>query len=104
NLLLLAACVGFALFSIAQTTVTDSFKVDGIYRSFRLYIPPGAASAPRPLVLNLHGMGSNAFEQQYYSNLMPIADTARFYIAFPEGTTHDGTSFWNVGLPGLPPV
>ena len=88
----------------AQTTLIDSFRVDGIYRSYRLYIPAGGGGGSRPLILNMHGLGSNAWEQQYYSNFMPVADTAGFYIVMPEGTAYMGTTFWNVGFPGTPNV
>lgn len=103
-LLLLAAMAGCILSTHGQVTITDSFKVDGIYRSYRLYIPPGIEQTSSPLVLNMHGLGSNSFEQQYYSLFMPIADTAGFYVVMPQGTSYNGTAFWNVGLPGTPQV
>lgn len=84
----------------AQTTLVDSIVVDGIYRSYRLYIPASLNAVTRPLILNMHGLGSNAVEQQYYGNFMPIADTAGFYVVMPEGTSVSGTTYWNVGFPG----
>jgi polyhydroxybutyrate depolymerase len=98
-LLLLVLLSGFSCLK-AQTTVVDSFIVDGIYRSYRLYIPASFNAATRPLILNMHGLGSNAIEQQYYGNFMPIADTAGFYVVMPEGTSISGTTYWNVGFPG----
>ena len=103
-LLLIAAMACGAVSTSAQTTIEDSIMVDGAYRSYRLYIPPGNTLSERPLVLNMHGLGSNAFEQQYYSNFMPIADTAGFYIVMPQGTEYSGSTFWNVGFPGTPAV
>ncbi len=102
--LLLVALAIISLRTAAQTTVLDSFIVDGVYRSFRLYIPAAFNSTTRPLVLNMHGLGSNAFEQQYYGNFMPIADTAGFYVVMPQGLSFAGTTFWNVGFPGTPNV
>src|SRR5436189_976215 len=99
-----AAMLCFMSSTIAQTTLVDSFMVDGIYRSYRFYIPVNLTQPTRPLILNMHGLGSNAFEQQYYSNFMPIADTAGFYIVMPEGTSFNGSNFWNVGFPGTPAV
>jgi polyhydroxybutyrate depolymerase len=52
----------------------------------------------------MHGLGSNALQQQYYGNFMPIADTAGFYVVMPQGTSASGTTFWNVGFPGTPNV
>ncbi len=89
----------------AQTTLVDSFQSDGVWRSYRLYIPasytPGNAA---PLILNMHGLGSNALEQQAYSNFMPIADTAGFLMAYPQGLSSNGTTYWNVGIPLTPPT
>lgn len=102
--LLFASLAICAFSTIAQTTIEDSFKVDGIYRSYRFYIPALITQDMRPLVLNMHGLGSDAIEQQYYSNFMPIADTAGFYIVMPQGTSYNGTTFWNVGFPGSPQV
>jgi len=97
----------FCLKSFSQTTIVDSFKSDGIWRSYRLYIPANYSSAnARPLILNMHGLGSNAFEQQYYSNFMPIADTAGFLMAYPQGLTTTvatvTSTYWNVGIPLTP--
>ena len=104
--LLLAAIFSVAITSTAQITVEDSIVVDGRYRSYRLYIPTALSSGNHPLVLNMHGLGSNAIEQQYYGNFMPIADTAGFYVVMPQGlsATYMGTTttFWSVGFPGTP--
>ena len=87
----------------SQTTVIDSFQCDGVWRSYRLYIPANYSSGgARPLILNMHGLGSNALEQQVYSNFMPIADTAGFLMAYPQGLSSSGTTYWNVGIPLTP--
>jgi polyhydroxybutyrate depolymerase len=99
-LLLLLVLIGGLSGARAQTTLIDSIIVDGIYRSYRLYIPASFNAATRPLVLNMHGLGSNAIEQQYYGNFMPIADTVGFYVVMPQGTSINGTTYWNVGFPG----
>ena len=86
--------------STAQTTIVDSFRSDGIWRSYRLYIPANyTTGTARPLILNMHGLGSNSLEQQGYSNFMPIADTAGFLMAYPQGLSANGTTYWNVGIP-----
>ena len=87
----------------SQTTIVDSFQCDGVYRSYRLYVPANfVAGAHHPLVLNLHGLGSNAIEQQYYSNFMPIADTAQFLMVYPQGLSAQGLTYWNCGIVGTP--
>lgn len=73
--------------SSAQTTIIDSFLHDGIYRSYRLYIPALNDGVKKvPLLFNLHGLGSNAYEQENYGDFRPIADTANFIIVSPNGT------------------
>jgi polyhydroxybutyrate depolymerase len=81
----------------AQTTLTGTIQSGGLTREYRLYVPAGYNGAtPVPLVFNLHGFGSNNLEQQLYSNFMPIADTAGFLIALPNGTLdNSGLRFWN---------
>ena len=84
----------------AQNTVVDSFVYGGVMRTYRLYVPPAYDGSSRwPLVLNLHGYGSNSWEQNFYSNFQPIADTAHFITALPDGTyDQTGKRFWNAGF------
>lgn len=89
--------------SMAQVTVTDSIYSGGIYRHYRLYVPAiYSGSQPVPLILNLHGYTSNAFQQQYYGSFMAIADTANFLVVQPDGTDPGTGQFWNAGFAGSP--
>ena len=96
--LFLTVCLISAL--QAQTSLTRSFVHGGITRNYRIYIPAVyTGSQPVPLVLNLHGYGSNAFEQEIYGDFRPIADTANFILVSPDGTVQPGTTdtqYWNV--------
>ena len=87
------------LLSFGQQTIYDSIYVGGLQRQFILYVPasyhPGT---PVPLVLNFHGYTSNAYEQMFYGDFRPIADTAGFIVVHPMGTLDIlGTPHWNVG-------
>lgn len=81
----------------AQTTVQGSFIHGGIARTYRIYVPAiYNSSVPVPLVLNLHGYGSNNTSQEAYGDFRPIADTANFIIVHPNGTLDgSGNLYWN---------
>lgn len=81
----------------AHAAVVDSIVSSGIYRSFRVYIPPAySVSKAVPLVLNFHGLGSNGFEQEAYTEFDQIADTANFIVAYPDGEeVLPGSDGWN---------
>jgi polyhydroxybutyrate depolymerase len=81
----------------AQQTITGSFVYDGINRTWRLYVPASYNPAnAAPLVLNLHGYGSNNLEQEFYGDFRPIADTAGFLLVHPNGTPDGfGIMHWN---------
>lgn len=84
----------------AQTSITDSIISGGIYRKYILYVPAVYHSSyATPLVINMHGYTSNAQQQQYYGNFMPVADTANFLVVHPQGTKDSGGyPFWNAGI------
>ncbi len=70
----------------AQTIVSDSIYHNGGYRTYLLYVPNSYTNTnATPLVLNLHGYGSNNQEQLVYGDFRPIADTANFLILLPQG-------------------
>lgn len=98
--LLSVFAVLFSLAVSAQTTVIDSIQSGGVWRSYRLYLPANynTNASQRPLILNLHGLGSSALEQENYGDFRPIADTAGFLVVHPNGTTVNGITYWNVGL------
>jgi polyhydroxybutyrate depolymerase len=79
--------------------ISSSFQHNGITRTYKLYIPANYATAqPCPIVLNLHGYGSNANEQIVLSQMNNIADTAGFIVAYPEGLPdNSGQRIWNSG-------
>ncbi len=75
-----------ALYRGAGSSQALSLQVDGIERQFFLYIPAQASrQEPIPLVYNFHGLGSNAKEQELYSQLLPVAAKERFIVVSPEG-------------------
>jgi polyhydroxybutyrate depolymerase len=87
----------FALPLFASSiTVVDSIYAGGMYRTYRLYVPPAyTGTTAWPLVLNLHGYTSDATSQQLYANMDLIADTAHFLILYPQGSDYMGQPYWN---------
>lgn len=94
--LLFAACL-----VNAQTTILDSIWSGGQYRYYTLYVPAAYdGSEAVPVVYNLHGYSSSAFQQIFYGEFRPIADTANFLIILPDGTKDFiGFQFWNTFAP-----
>ncbi|MEP6646602.1 MAG: PHB depolymerase family esterase [Saprospiraceae bacterium] len=83
----------------AQQTINGTITHDNIQRQYILYVPASyIPGTPAPLVLNFHGYTSNAFEQMFYGDFRPIADTAGFLVVHPQGTVDQvGNTHWNVG-------
>jgi polyhydroxybutyrate depolymerase len=99
----IAICIFLCAFnwSHAQnaTTIIDSILSGNLQRTYRLYVPKNYDSQkPSSLIVDMHGYSSNAMQQQAYSNFMPIADTANFFVVYPNGTVYNGMQFWNAGL------
>jgi len=85
----------------AQISLDASIQIGiGTARSYRLYIPANyyTDSTPRPLLINLHGLGSTAFVQEGYGDFRSIADTAGFLIVHPDATLLPVPTFWNTGF------
>ena len=83
GLLLTAAPVALQ----AQTTVIRTMLAGGLIREYRLYVPAiyTRTTGAVPLLLNLHGYGSNNLEQENYGDFRAIADTANFLVVHPNG-------------------
>jgi polyhydroxybutyrate depolymerase len=79
---------------------TGLLMSDGLERGFRLHIPDAyAPSTPAALVLNFHGLGSNAVQQELYSGLIGESDEAGFIVATPEGSGNPQRWYF-IDLPG----
>ncbi len=66
-------------------------------RPYMSHVPTGYdATKPTPLVVLLHGYGATGAIQNGYFGLTPVADTANFLLAFPDGKIDGaGKAFWN---------
>ena len=67
-------------------------------RPYRLHVPGGYRMAvPAPLVLNFHGFGRSALEQETYSQLVPVSEREGFILVTPEGSGYPPA--WDI--PGI---
>lgn len=79
---LIAFC--FATTSFAQSQL-DTIVDQGQQRVFITHIPQGYSPANKyPIVLNMHGLGSNAIEQYLYSQFHTVADLLGFIVVYPD--------------------
>ena len=56
----------------------------GLNRSYRVYQPAGLAAAA-PLVVMLHGVTGNGEQAENSYGWDPLADSAKFVVAYPDG-------------------
>ena len=88
----------------AATSTTLTISIDGRERMVIVHVPTGySGSSKVPLVLNMHGSGSSALEQEGFTGMDSTSDADGFIVAYPQALLPDGTGFdWNV--PGVPLV
>ena len=81
-----------------------SVNVGGQTRLVIVHVPTGYGDQSHAaLVLNMHGSGATAADQEAFSGMDSTADADGFLVAYPQGLIPDGTGFdWNV--PGVPLV
>jgi len=79
-------------------TSTLSLAIGGRQRTVIVHVPSGAVRGRAlPLVLNMHGSGSNALEQEGLTDMDAVADADSFIVAYPQGDISAGSGFdWNV--------
>ncbi len=66
----------------------------GRSRTVIVHVPTGYTGRQRePLVLNLHGSGSTAAQQEVFSGMDRVADAGGFIVAYPQGAIASGSGF-----------
>ncbi len=74
-----------------------TIMVGSLMRSYKVHTPASYKPETRtPLVLNFHGLGSNATQQEFFSNMIKASDAEGFIAVHPEGTGTTRQS-WNAG-------
>ncbi len=81
---------------------TLTLSIGGHSRTVIVHLPKGyGGKTAVPLVLNMHGSGSTAAEQELFTGMDATADADGFIVAYPQALIPDGSGFdWNV--PGQP--
>lgn len=84
KLLPLFAAMAWAATAHAQL---DSIFDQGVHRTYIVHLPAGYSSAQQyPLLIDMHGLGSNAAAQQLYSRFDAQADAYGFIAVYPNGS------------------
>lgn len=96
--LLLACLLSASAWALAPGNHELSVRVGARERPYILHVPPALPDRPA-LVLNFHGGGAHAAEQQRYSRMDATADRERFLVAYPDGSGPLRGRFltWNAG-------
>jgi polyhydroxybutyrate depolymerase len=89
--------LGVSTLCTAQS-VERSVAVNGVTRSYRVYVAPGVRSAPAALVLAFHGGGGDGRSAESLTRLNAIARREGFVVAYPDGLNHQ----WNDGRANAP--
>jgi polyhydroxybutyrate depolymerase len=84
------------------SSATLALNVNGHRRTVIVHVPRDSSdTTPLPLVLNLHGSGSTALEQEEFTKMNVTSNHDGFVVAYPQGLIPDGTGYdWNI--PGVP--
>lgn len=88
---------GYCIPSLGETQDYITFMHDGIERQYVLHLPENLAS-DAPLVFMLHGLTGSSETMMRVSSMNALSDEHGFAVVYPEGTTFEGTRFWNAGL------
>lgn len=81
------------------TSVTQTIFSGGGIRSYLLHIPKEYRdTVSQALVLNLHGHGSSALQQEYRTGFSALADAYDIIVAYPQGLVGpDHHTGWDTG-------
>ncbi len=71
----------------------------GLNRSYRIYQPAGLAAAA-PLVVMLHGVSGSGEQAENSYGWDPLADSAKFIVAYPDGVGRAWNGHGCCGRPG----
>ena len=86
------ACPALLATNPAASSVEKSITIGGLSRKYLLFVPPSVGQQ-MPLVIALHGGGSNARQMERYTRFNDLAQREDFVVMYPEsvgGNWNDG--------------
>jgi len=86
---------------VAVGSSRAAVRVGGHTRTVIVHVPASYTAIDQvALVLNMHGSGSTAAEQELFSGMDTESETAGFIVAYPQALVPSGSGFdWNI--PGV---
>jgi poly(3-hydroxybutyrate) depolymerase len=79
--------------AFAGEAVAHSIDVNGVSRSYLLYVPPGDSGKRLPAFIMMHGSGSTDAQQEAYTNFDAFAAAHGLVVMYPQGID----KHWNDG-------
>ncbi len=92
-IVLVAAILLSSLPAVAGDAVAHTIDVNGVSRSYLLYVPPGQSGKRLPAFILMHGSGSTDERQETYSNFDAFAQAHGLVVMYPQGID----KHWNDG-------
>jgi polyhydroxybutyrate depolymerase len=79
--------------TLAPTGGTVSKSLNG--RSYLVNVPADLAASEVPLLLSLHGFGSNGSQDETFTGWTPFAAARGFIVAYPQGRPSQSSGAWD---------
>jgi polyhydroxybutyrate depolymerase len=92
-ILLVAAILSQSQPAAAGDAVAHTIDVNGVSRTYLLYVPPGQSGKRLPAFIMMHGSGSTDAQQERYSNFDAFAQAHGLVVMYPNGID----KHWNDG-------
>src|SRR5271168_1752694 len=93
SIVLIAAILSPSRPAFAGEAVAHTIDVNGVSRSYLLYVPPGNSGKRLPAFIMMHGSGSTDLQQERYTNFDAFAQAHSLVVMYPQGID----KHWNDG-------
>ncbi|MBL6755249.1 MAG: prolyl oligopeptidase family serine peptidase [Planctomycetes bacterium] len=83
--------------AVAQQLLNRSINVQGVTRTYLVYVPSSySAAEPAPLLFNFHGGDTTSQEMLQLSDMRDLAEADAFLLVYPQGLPEPGGGpIWN---------